>query len=675
MAIKLASLFIKLGADSAELRTEFKRSKKSAQTWQKDLAVIGDRASTAFKGTTAAVTGITVAFGAIYKSTAPLIDSLGKTADKLGATTEGLQAVRFAGEKAGLAFTTIDTALQRQTRRLAEAAKGMGEARGAIAELGLDAAQLASFKPEVALQKILAELEKIPAQSDKVRLAFKIFDTEGVGLVNLTSDALTQARLDIDAVGFSLSRIDVAKVEAANDAFANIGLVTRGLKQSITVSIAEPLAIVAQQLFESAKQAGGFQVNMDRLVLSSLKGVSALAGGAGRLLTFIDGKPEIAAGGLIGYLFGGKLGFLAGAAVASTAEYVKTTFDYYKGIFDDSLSSVDKTILAYDKLQSQIEFLETPGIGNLVGNKNTLLEKLKAQRTEVEFLLVDYGEYDRIGSNAVSNVTGLVGELGKGLLAVSDATKVAAEQFGALENTPIKAPTIDPVELITVQPETGVTAESGEIAALRSEYQIYQDSRVEAARLANQTINDDMRSFFSQQSAANEQFQITWTDFNKASTADRLKIGVQEFGSALDTLGTFSKTWFKINKAVGLANAVVNIAEGITAAFKLPPPASFIAAAKTALVGAAQIVKIKSAQFGGAASAPSVPTSTGILTASPSATTTTQVDQPEPQQNVTVHVYPALGASQDQIDQSINEAVARNVRDGYMIPEYEVVFN
>lgn len=681
MAIKLASLFIKLGADSAELQTEFKKSKKAAQTWQKDIAVVGDRASKAFVGTNVAVTGITATFGQIFRSTAPLIDSLGKTADKLGATTEGLQAVRFAGEKAGLSISTVDKALENQTRRLAAAAKGMGQASGAITDLGLDAGTLAKLRPELALQNILAELEKIPNQTEKLKVAYDIFGRSAVGIVNLLSDSIVQSRSDIDAVGFSLSRIDVAKVEAANDAFADISLITKGLKQSITVSLAEPLALVAQQLFESAKQTGGLQVNIDNLVKTSLASVSAIARSAGGVLTFIDGKPELAAGGLIGYLFGGKLGFAAGTAVAASIESFSATFDFIKGKFDTSLNEVDKVVLAYDKVLARIKLLEAPGLGNLVIGREKELQSLQKQREEIEFMLVDWGEYDVIGSRAIGNVTALTGQLGQGMLAVADATALAANSFDTFKIGPeaITAPIIDAPELISMpieEPESALLPETGEMAALMGEYQNYQDMRVESATAANALINDQMSGYFSQQQAQNQAFQKTWTSFNQAGAKDRFKIGVQEFGSALDTLGTFSKTWFKINKAVGIANAVVNIAEGISAALALPPPASFIAAAKTALVGAAQITKIKSTQYGSTGTAaPSVPSSsTGILTSAP-ATNNTTPEAPAAQENVTVHVYPALGASQAQIDESIKESVRRNIRDGLIIPDYQVVFN
>jgi len=61
-----------------------------------------------------------------------------------------------------------------------------------------------------------------------------------------------------------------------------------------------------------------------------------------------------------------------------------------------------------------------------------------------------------------------------------------------------------------------------------------------------------------------------------------------------------SKTMFKINKAAGIANAVVNTAQGITRALaEYSPPVSFVMAALQAAAGLVQINAIKSTSFGG----------------------------------------------------------------------------
>jgi hypothetical protein len=61
-------------------------------------------------------------------------DAIGKTADKIGVGVEALQELRFAAKASGVEQQTLDMALQRFTRRAAEAAQGTGEAKDALAQ-------------------------------------------------------------------------------------------------------------------------------------------------------------------------------------------------------------------------------------------------------------------------------------------------------------------------------------------------------------------------------------------------------------------------------------------------------------------------------------------------------------------------------------------------------------
>jgi hypothetical protein len=64
-------------------------------------------------------------------------DAIGKTADKIGVGVEALQELRFAAKASGVEQQTLDTALQRFIRCAAEAAHGTGEAKDALAQVGI----------------------------------------------------------------------------------------------------------------------------------------------------------------------------------------------------------------------------------------------------------------------------------------------------------------------------------------------------------------------------------------------------------------------------------------------------------------------------------------------------------------------------------------------------------
>ena len=68
--------------------------------------------------------------GALIDRSISAADAIGKTADKIGVGVEALQELRFAAKASGVEQQTLDMALQRFTRRAAEAAQGTeGRAR------------------------------------------------------------------------------------------------------------------------------------------------------------------------------------------------------------------------------------------------------------------------------------------------------------------------------------------------------------------------------------------------------------------------------------------------------------------------------------------------------------------------------------------------------------------
>ena len=110
------------------------------------------------------------------------LDEMAKTADKLGIAANKMGGLQLAFEQTGVSANAGMVAMQRMTRRIADAANGAGPAAKALQELGLNANQLKALSPDQALNQIADAMKGVEGQSDKVRLAFSLFDSEGVGL-------------------------------------------------------------------------------------------------------------------------------------------------------------------------------------------------------------------------------------------------------------------------------------------------------------------------------------------------------------------------------------------------------------------------------------------------------------------------------------------------------------
>ena len=222
-------------------------------------------------------------FGAMIKSSLASNDALAKTADKIGITTSALVGLQHAAELTGVSAGTMDMALQRMTRRIAEAGQGSGEAVGALAELGLNAKELGALPLDQQMGKIADAMGNVERQSDKVRLAMKLFDSEGVALVNTLaggSAGLTEMAAQTEHLGAAITRVDAAQIEAANDAFTKAKLAMTGLTNQMTVALAPILQAVSTMFFQASMDSADFgntgQKVADALVMAFAKLRSAI---------------------------------------------------------------------------------------------------------------------------------------------------------------------------------------------------------------------------------------------------------------------------------------------------------------------------------------------------------------------------------------------------------------
>jgi hypothetical protein len=154
MARRTNTYAIRLAVEGGgQVKAELVSVGQSGEQSLKRIESAGERASGGMKGLGRQAellrTGIRTLGGALIGVTtvgglAALVDrsisaanALGKTADTIGVGVEALQELRFAAKASGVEQQTLDMALQRFTRRAAEAAMGTGEAKDALAQMGI----------------------------------------------------------------------------------------------------------------------------------------------------------------------------------------------------------------------------------------------------------------------------------------------------------------------------------------------------------------------------------------------------------------------------------------------------------------------------------------------------------------------------------------------------------
>tara|TARA_Y100001963_G_scaffold160024_1_gene267154 strand:+ start:6506 stop:8368 length:1863 start_codon:yes stop_codon:yes gene_type:complete len=162
-------------------------------------------------------------FASATKSTLDYADALGKTSARLGLTTTNLQTLRFAATQSGMTTEALEMSMQRFTRRLQEAGKGTGVLKDTFKDLGMSIRNTDGTmkSAEVMLGEVADMMAKIPDQGERVRIAFQMFDSEGVKMVNMLqngSGALDDMRQKLIDTGAIMSEDFIKNSEEANDA-------------------------------------------------------------------------------------------------------------------------------------------------------------------------------------------------------------------------------------------------------------------------------------------------------------------------------------------------------------------------------------------------------------------------------------------------------------------------
>lgn len=255
-----------------------KKVKKFASSAVKTLRNIG----------AAVVAGVSAAVGAgiaVLNRYAERIDNLAKTSSKIGTTVADLQKLQYQAELTGVGSETLNTALQRMVRRISEVgATGKGAAVDALKELNLNAKELSKLSPDEQFYEIARAMQAISGQGDKVRLAMKIFDTEGVALVNTMNGNLEQMGAEFDALGIKITQSQAAMVESYNDSKTKLGAIFSGFGIQLTTQLAEPFTKLIEFINLTIQKMGGMQSAAKGFANFMLKAIKVAITGVQKLL-------------------------------------------------------------------------------------------------------------------------------------------------------------------------------------------------------------------------------------------------------------------------------------------------------------------------------------------------------------------------------------------------------
>ena len=243
-----------------------KKIDRAGATASRGLSNLTDRAKTLRVGMRAlggALAGVAAVGGlaTLIDRSISAADAVGKTADKIGVGVEALQELRYAAQLAGVEQRTMDMALQRFTRRVAEAAKGTGEAKQALAQMGIALKDQHGNirRSEDLLNDVAEAFRRTTDPAERLRLAFKLFDSEGVAMVNMLvggAEALEATRRRARDLGIVLDEDLVRNAEKARDELDTLGKVISVNLTRAVLDLAPVIADASSELADLASSAG-----------------------------------------------------------------------------------------------------------------------------------------------------------------------------------------------------------------------------------------------------------------------------------------------------------------------------------------------------------------------------------------------------------------------------------
>ena len=296
------------------------------------------RATIVVGGTAAAIFGLA-------STTATLGDDVAKTADRLGVGIEALQEYRYAAERTGVGAAAVDSAFETMNRNIGQASMGLGRARRAFSELGLEVSDLAAMPAAERFEMIADALNGVEDETQRSALAAQIFGADIGNLTREGSAGLRELRARARALGFVLSEETARGAEGFADALLDARLGAQGLRNTIGAELMpvvtdvmgeftdwlvenrEPVSDFAQRLGEGLRDA----VPVIGQIVTGMAQVSGHIGsGIAQVAEFVGGWERL--GAIVGTMFAGRaimsvlnFGFALGRLVWAVGALVAPT--------------------------------------------------------------------------------------------------------------------------------------------------------------------------------------------------------------------------------------------------------------------------------------------------------------------------------------------------------------
>jgi len=339
------------------------------QTSKTNSAFSGLQKGLVALGAGAALGGFTLAVRSAMKS----VDDLAKSARALGMSSASFQALARSADLAGVSSQQLSATVQRLQVNLGQGlARGTGPAVDAINMLGLSLSEIAQLPTDQQIEKITEALKGVENPAQRSALAVELLGRQGPRMLE-AADNMARLKSETEALGLSLTNVDTAGIEAANDAISELVFIFQSTLQAIAAELAPYITAIANAIKNSVLESGNFaRVWIDNIIPAIRVATNAVVIFASVL---ISGKIVAALGSIVSTII------LIGRAIA-TATTLMTFFNTVVG--KNPIIKLIGLVLGLASALGVVFGIVDPLFEELNAEAAKLTEELEKQQAEIE---------------------------------------------------------------------------------------------------------------------------------------------------------------------------------------------------------------------------------------------------------------------------------------------------
>ena len=470
-------------------------------------------ASGGLKSLAASAVVASAAFVAFGTKAINTLDDLEKASSKLGVSARFLSSWQKVARQAGLTTENFTIGLQRFLRRLGEAQNGAGTLAKPLQEMGIALRDANGNLKDgtVVFQEYINVLSNTESSTEKLRLAFAAFDTEGVAMVNIakmSAAEIAEIQRKAEEAGIVIDTKLVVAAAKAKDAFADLIDVGKGFGLQFFGSLAPALEVFTKDLrakiLKAVEGAGGMEVFSRRIAADFL---AAMA-------TFVEAMAGIIDGLINAFAVGTNSlkSVMVGLSPLIPGEFSFGDIEGEKAKVKQAIAEAQKALTEFDALPLWQRVLGGQGKALMMSELNSLQGRLEDIEDGSVVMFEKMETSSNKASEAVQGVTDKLREQAAVLEKSADEQQAFQE---ALKNVPkgLAPPSVLNPQENPIVPESTTTQANLAAESLKN----YDDAILRHGRIvkANEQAQADFVNSFQNLKARLLPLQTAQKQYNK----------------------------------------------------------------------------------------------------------------------------------------------------------------